>query len=97
MNKINNWMKMNKLTINYKESCFMVFVKTHIHTTNFKLFINYNHIELKNHVKYFGMLVHNQLSWKNHIDFLHNKLSKVCGMIYKLRHYVPCKIVIYPL
>ena len=31
----------------------------------------------------------NQLSWKNHINFLHNKLSKVCSMISKLRHYVP--------
>ena len=76
----------------------MVAAKTHINTTDFKLFISHNHIELKNHVKYLGVLVGNQLSWKNHIDFLHNKLSKVCGMIYKLRHYVPLstlKLVYY--
>ena len=27
--------------------------------------------------------------WKTHIDNLAKKLSKVCVMIYKLRHYVP--------
>ena len=27
--------------------------------------------------------------WKTHIDYLAKKLSKVCGMIYKLHHYVP--------
>ena len=62
INKINNWMKLNKLIINYQKSCYMVVAKTLVNTTDFKLFINHNYIELKNHVKYLGVLVDSKLS-----------------------------------
>ena len=57
--------------------------------TNFRLYIDQYPIELKNSIKYLGIHLDTELSWKNHIDYLAKKLSKVCGMINKLRHYVP--------
>ena len=57
--------------------------------TNFRLYIDRYPIEFKNSIKYLGIHLDRELSWKNHIDYLAKKLSKVCGMIYKLRHYVP--------
>lgn len=44
------------------------------------------------------MYIDNKLTWKVHIEKLEKKLSKVCGMIYKLRHFVPLstlKLVYY--
>ena len=35
------------------------------------------------------MLLDEQLSWKNHVQKLNNNLSKICGLIFKLRHSVP--------
>ena len=40
-------------------------------------------------MKYLGVFLDNRLSWKIHIDKLSKKLSRVCGMVYKLRHFVP--------
>ena len=57
--------------------------------SSFKLSINNNLIEETDNVKYLGVYLDNRLSWKIHIDMLTRKLSKVCGAIYKLRHYVP--------
>ena len=65
---------------------------------SFKLSINNNLIEETDNVKYLGVPLDNKLFWKIHIDMLTRKLSKVCGVIYKLRHYVPfstLKLVYY--
>ena len=58
--------------------------------TNFKLYTDDHYqIELKNSVKCLGIYFDRELLWKTHIDYLAKKLFKVCGMIFKLRHYVP--------
>ena len=36
-----------------------------------------------------GILIDNNLSWKNHIDHISSKVSKGIGMIARLRHLVP--------
>ena len=87
--KIDTWMKLNKLTINYKKSCYMLVGKKRIKLTSFKLYINHYPIELKKSITYLEIHLDRELSWKTHIDYLAKKLSKVCGMIYKLRHYIP--------
>jgi len=56
---------------------------------NFEVTISQNSIKLTDNVKHLGVFVDNKLTWKTHIDFLSKKLSKACGMINKLRHYVP--------
>ena len=86
------------LSINYKKSCFILVTKKPINSFNFKVSINHNHIQKTEYVKYLGIYVDNKLSWKVQIDKLCSKISKVCGMIYKLRYFVPLsslKIVYY--
>ena len=57
--------------------------------SDFNLWINHIKIKQSGYVKYLGVLLDSKLSWKIHIEKLTCDLSKVCGMIYKLRHYVP--------
>ena len=73
--KIDSWMKLNKLTINYKKRCYMLIGKKRTKMTNFRLYIDHNPIELKNSIKYLGIHLDRELSWKNHIDYLAKKLS----------------------
>ena len=87
--KIDTWMKLNNLAINYKKSLYMLIGKKRTKLTNFKFYINLYPIELKISAKYLGIHLDRELSWKTHIDYLAKKLSKVCGIIYKLCHYVP--------
>ena len=44
---------------------------------------------MKNYVKYLGIWIGKNLSWKIHIDNVATKLSKTVGLIAKLRHFFP--------
>ena len=57
--------------------------------TDFKPSINHNLIKQTDNLRYLGVYLDNELSWKSHIEILSIKLSKICAIIYKLRHYVP--------
>ena len=48
----------------------MLVGKKHTKLTNFKLYINHYPIELKNSIKYLGIHLDKELSWKTHIDYL---------------------------
>ena len=78
----------------------MLISKKPLNDSNFSILINQNLIEKSECVKYLGVYLDNKLSWKTHIDKLCKIVSKVCGMIYKLRYYVPLstlKIVYFSL
>ena len=90
IDKINNWMISNKLTINYKKSYYMIVGNTKsVDKAKFNLTINHNLIKKSEFVKYLGVFLDDKLSWKIHIEKICQKLSRVCGMMYKLRYYVP--------
>ena len=89
INKVDEWLKNNKLTLNYKKSNYMIIGSNHSKTNKFKLKSNHNTISQTNNVKYLGVFLDNQLSWQPHIDQTIKKLSRACGMIFKLRYYVP--------
>ena len=46
-------------------------------------------LEMKNFVKYLGILIDFDLSWKNHIDLICQKISKTLGILARLRHSIP--------
>ena len=63
VDKINNWINANKLTINYKKSCFVLVGNKQATESDFNLSINYIKIEQSDHVKYLGV----------HLDSYHGK------------------------
>ena len=42
-------------------------------------------------IKFLGVVVDNKLSWKNHIDNIHNKISRNVGIICRLKSHLPSK------
>ena len=54
----------------------------------------YVDLESKVYMKYLGVLIDKNLSWKYHIDAIATKISKNFGLIAKLRHYVPRRILL---
>ena len=60
---------------------------------NVKLFDRSTHkyipLECKDYVKYLGVLIGSNLSWKYHVDYVALKISKIVGIITRLRHFVP--------
>ena len=55
--------------------------------------INKNNIKQVETFKYLGVLLDNKLSWQEHIQSLQTKLAKFNGVIYKIRNFVPRKIL----
>ena len=50
-------------------------------------------MEHKSYIKYLGVLIDENLSWKNHLDCVITKISKTIDMIAKLRHFVPSSVL----
>ena len=49
----------------------------------------YANLEMKDYVKYLGLMIDSNLSWKYPMESICQKISKSIGIIAKIRHYVP--------
>ena len=93
--KVNNWLLANKLTVHYIKKTQYMLIKDPRKSTcvgdpsNFQLTMGNHVIERTGSYKYLGVVFDEKLNWKLHIDKLCSKLSTVCGVISKLRHYLP--------
>ena len=84
--KIKEWLSANKLSLNVGKTKFSLFHKSgkkysipsHLPT----LKINNHDIERVNTIKFPGVLLDDNLSWKEHIKYLENKIAKNIGLMY---------------
>ena len=67
--------------------------KKKIDANDFNVSISGNLIVKSDYEKYLGAFLDDCLSWKIHIDKLSKKFSRACGMVYKLRHYIPLSLL----
>ena len=91
-----NWLNAKKLTINAKKSNFVIFrpaQKRINHQPCIRIPDNKNNVfallECKDYVKFLGVLIDKNLTWRPHIDHIASKISKIVGIIARLRHHVP--------
>ena len=94
--KVSDWLHANKLTLNTKKSNYVIFhpyQKKINYEAQLKLFDpNTNsvaYLEQQDYVKYLGILIDKNLSWKYHIDYVASKISRTIGIIARLRHFIP--------
>jgi len=79
----NAWMEMggkskygpiqNKLTLNIKKSCHIVFSKKHV---KLKLELDRNQLNLKNITNYLGLHIDKHLNWESHIEKMKSSLAR---------------------
>ena len=50
----------------------------------------------KNYFNFLGIMLNETLSWKSHIDIVSNKISKVIGILYGLKHVFPEYVLFTP-
>ena len=96
LRKVQEWLVANRLTLNAKKSNFVIFHPYQkkldrdvilkifdIETNDFVL------LDQKTYIKYLGILIDSNLTWKYHISYITSKISKTIGVIARLRHFVP--------
>ena len=90
------WPHVNKLALNIKKSNFVIFrppqrslnYEIKLKVTDYSTNIS-SGLECKEYVKYLGVLIDNHLSWKYHVDYIAVKISKIVGVISRVRHFAP--------
>ena len=94
MEKLHEWLCLNRLSLNITKTNFVIFhainkPKLHVVT----ILINKHAIDEVETVKYLGILIDYQLTFKNQLDELSKKISRAIGVLYKLRPFVTTKIL----
>ena len=85
---IHEWCCFNKLSLNPAKCKFMIFTNKQYHTNNAFISLANSRIEQVSNFKYLGMNIDDKLKYDNHIKFLCNKTSRMCGMAYKLKDHL---------
>ena len=85
--KIENWLQLNKITLNYKSN-YVLFTNNSTRNHNdFCITTTNGTIDENNTVKYLGVIIDHKLTWENHIQLVVKKLCIAKGVLYKLRHH----------
>ena len=96
LTKITQWLAVNRLSLNAKKTKMMIF-----HSKQNKLSINEipiikindMPIERVTEFKFLGVLIDSNLTWSPNCNYIANKLSRMFGVVSRLKHYVPTHIL----
>ena len=90
MDKLCTWFKVIKLPLNVKKTICIIFNSRHSEfdgqsncSTN--LFIGNCLIIRVKFSKFLGMIIEENLFWKEHINVILNKISKSLGVLYRMK------------
>ena len=89
INKIYNWLCSNNLSLNVSKTKFMCFHAPQKVMTYPILKINNINIERLIDLNFLGLIISSNLKWNKHIDHIALKISKVTGILYRLKSIFP--------
>ncbi len=97
LSMVNNWLKVNKLSLNIKKSKYMIFQTKKKKVQSLTLKIDNVNIEQVAEFNFLGLTLDEYLDWKCHINKLSNKISQCMGNLNRLKRFLPIqtKILIY--
>ena len=81
LNKLHNWLAVNKLSLNSNKTNYMVFGVGRV-ISDIAMTINQNIIERIYESNFLGIIIDDKLSWKAHIQSVKSKLAKTMSIIY---------------
>ena len=89
-----DWLVANKLSLNMNKSNSMI-IKPRQKKLPKKIQLNVNgeHLNESNYAKYLGVLIDNNLTWKQHIQHVNTNVAKSIEILAKMRHFVPNDIL----
>ena len=76
-------------TLNAQKTELMLFHRKQKHVNDVNIKIDNTMIEHVQTFNFLGIMLNETLSWKSHIDMVSNKISKVIGILYRLKHVFP--------
>ena len=86
------WLKVNKLSINVEKTKCMIFHKRR-QLNPMQFSINDRDIDVVSYFNYLGIILDENISWKKHVAMITNKLSKISGVLQRLKYIYPQNIL----
>ena len=95
LKKVKKWLDANKLSLHIDKTNFIMF-KSPQHSCPETANIKIGNLPVKqtHYVKFLGVLLDENLTWKYHLTELSKKLARTCGMFFKIRHFLPKNVLI---
>ena len=97
LQEVNNWFKANKLSINASKTNFIILGTPYMTSTkareDFNVILDNTALERVKFTKFLGVLIDECLTWKNHINCISKTISRNIGVMNKLKHYIPYRIL----
>ena len=76
LSKIFDWLGANKLSLNIVKTKYMLYHSINKRVTYPKLKINNNNIDRITQFNFLGVILHERMSWKQHIEHIRLKIAK---------------------
>ena len=89
LNKVNNWLHENKFSLNIDKTKCMIFHRHQKKIEPMSFSINEVQIDNVSSFKFLGIMLNEHHTWKAHANMITIKLSKVVGIINKLKYVYP--------
>ena len=86
LQKVKFWVQANKLKMNISKTNLILFQNRSIKNSILPVFLDEEIIKQVSHAKFLGVIIDENLNWKTHIDKICLKISKLNGILYKIRH-----------
>ena len=84
LDNLTDWFRANNLSLNTSKDTLYALNQNTIKIAS-------DDIERKNCCKFLGIMIDDKLTWSNHIDYIHSKLSRSLYAINRSRYLVPPK------
>lgn len=92
MINVRNWFNVNKLSLNCDKTNYMVFGNLS-RSADVNVTIDGVCIERVNQVKFLGVVLDEKLSWKAHVEYVKQKISKIIGILFKVKDLFDCSLL----
>ena len=91
--KIMDWLSANKLSLNVNKTKCMIFHSDKKTVLYPKLFIDDIEIEGVDYFNFLGLQIHHTLKWNKQLSCISLKISKITGLLHKLKSEYPTSIL----
>ena len=86
--KVERWISANCLSLNVSKTVYLLF-SGRKHVRNIPSLYLFNEPIQRNSVtKFLGLMIDDKLSWKDHVNYVYGKSSRMVGIIYRTRGFL---------
>jgi Holliday junction resolvase RusA-like endonuclease len=89
--KINNWLKVNRLSLNKDKTTYMLFHNINKVIPDINLEIDSAPISRVDNFDFLGITIDKSLTWKSHISKITSKILKAIAIMTRIKHFLPCE------